>query len=39
MKDNKFTKSSQPRFMKEKSCSIKLVDSNDENTGLVDDGR
>lgn len=39
MKDNKFTRSSQYRFIKEKGCSIQLVDFYDENTGLVGDGR
>ncbi|TRZ23752.1 hypothetical protein HGM15179_003372, partial [Zosterops borbonicus] len=37
MKDNKFTESSWCRLIKEKSCSIKLVDFFDENTGPVDD--
>lgn len=39
MKDNKFTGSRQHRFIKEKPFSIKLVDFQDENTGLVDNGR
>lgn len=39
MKDNKFTGSSQYRFIKEKTSSINLVDFYNENTGLVDDGR
>lgn len=39
MKDNKFTGSSQYRFIKEKTSSIKLVAFYNENTGLADDGR
>lgn len=39
MKDNTFTGSSHHRFIKEKLCSIKLVDFYDVNIDLGDDGR